>query len=251
MTVRNWKAWEKCPPANADCHWDWGKLKGAFGGKIMPTDWDGVVERHGRFLVFETKIGDAPIPTGQRIALRAAVDTGFFTVCVLWIDGNSPRKMQIITKGSAGEIDNITFDIVYDFCRDWYEWADGFGRDCKLPQKTPLDISFFEGVVSSDVDGFLDFNGKFFAFFQLQHKTQELKYSQLLALQRLADTVAKVKPAVSIIASHTAEPGEMIDAAGSIVRRYRYKGKWFHPQKQTTLREAVEKFLVLFDANGK
>ena len=112
-------------------------------------------------------------------------------------------------------------------------------------------LRFHNGITPTDIDGFFDFGDSFFVFFELKYSDAPLPYGQLLALQRLADTVAKVKPAVLIIASHTAEPGEMIDAAGSIVRRYRYKGKWFHPQKQTTLREAVEKFLVLFDANGK
>jgi len=122
MTVRNWEKYNQCPPANQDCHWDWACLKGAFPGKIMPTDWDGVVEYKKRFLVFETKLGrDVPIPTGQRLAFEAVLKTGVFTVVVLWINDGEPVQMQVWTKDTKWPVAEATRNSVKEFAARWAE----------------------------------------------------------------------------------------------------------------------------------
>jgi hypothetical protein len=72
-------------PAAYDGEFDWDFLLPAFRGtKVEPMDWDGVVERRSRFLVFETKPPDKDVPDGQRITLETAVKTGWFTVIVTY-----------------------------------------------------------------------------------------------------------------------------------------------------------------------
>jgi len=72
-------------PYAFDGVFDWSWLEGCFGDtKIMPMDIDGIIERKGHFLVFETKEKGKPIPQGQKILLRALYDTGCFTICILW-----------------------------------------------------------------------------------------------------------------------------------------------------------------------
>ena len=42
--------------------------------KVWPTDFDAVIEwRNSAWLVFEVKLGDAPVPKGQRLALERYV----------------------------------------------------------------------------------------------------------------------------------------------------------------------------------
>lgn len=57
-------------PALFDGEFQWDFLKPAFNGtKIMPMDFDAVIERHGHVLIFETKTDGKDIEQGQRITL--------------------------------------------------------------------------------------------------------------------------------------------------------------------------------------
>ena len=55
MTIHYPKTFNECPSAGFDGIFDWDFLKGCWGGSIQPTDIDGIVERFGRVLMFETK----------------------------------------------------------------------------------------------------------------------------------------------------------------------------------------------------
>lgn len=71
-------------PAGFDGVFHWDFLKPAFAPtKIEPMDLDAIVERNGKFLVFETKGNGVPIPQGQLITLEQLTGTGLFTVIVL------------------------------------------------------------------------------------------------------------------------------------------------------------------------
>ena len=61
-------------PAGFDGVFEWDFLLPAFGGtKISPMDFDCVVERRRRFLIFETKHPGKKLPMGQAITLRTAL----------------------------------------------------------------------------------------------------------------------------------------------------------------------------------
>lgn len=93
MTIKYPEKFESAAPAGFDGKFDWDFLLPAFAPtKIEPMDWDAVIERKGRFLVFETKSGELPIPQGQIIALEAAAKTGFFTIIIL--RAKSPPDIQ-------------------------------------------------------------------------------------------------------------------------------------------------------------
>lgn len=74
----------KSPSAGFDGVFDWSWTKDCFGEtKITPMDFDGVVERRGNFLLFETKKPGKNIPTGQLITLQSAHKLGCFTIMII------------------------------------------------------------------------------------------------------------------------------------------------------------------------
>ncbi len=82
--IRNQAAFDSKPPAQYDGFFDWSWTKGCFGNpKIEPMDFDGVVERKGQFLVFETKDVGKSIPPGQFITLIEAHKLGCFTIMLI------------------------------------------------------------------------------------------------------------------------------------------------------------------------
>ena len=84
MAIVRPEAFAQSPSADFDGVFDWDFLRPAFAGtKIMPMDFDCVVERGGKFLCFETKNKGVEVPNGQRRALENAVMTGPWTVIIL------------------------------------------------------------------------------------------------------------------------------------------------------------------------
>jgi hypothetical protein len=58
---------QRCPCA---CHWNWGWLSEAFGENTSSVaDIDGVIERHGCFLLIEAKRSPKDMTEGQRLML--------------------------------------------------------------------------------------------------------------------------------------------------------------------------------------
>jgi hypothetical protein len=76
--------------------WDWKCLEGCFGGtRISPTDIDGLVEVNGNFLLLEAKSANAEPHMGQRLTFNALVNTGLFTVLVIYGSPGMPERMQV------------------------------------------------------------------------------------------------------------------------------------------------------------
>ncbi|UCD59140.1 MAG: hypothetical protein JSV16_08640 [Candidatus Hydrogenedentota bacterium] len=81
-------AFQSWLPAQYDGVFAWDFLIPAFARQnqlspIRPSDFDGVVERRGRSLIYETKTdASVPLPLGQRNALEAymALRPGFITI---------------------------------------------------------------------------------------------------------------------------------------------------------------------------
>lgn len=141
-TINHPGAFLKSPAAGFDGVFDWSWTQDCFGGKrIKPMDFDGVVERKGNFILFETKNLGVPIPDGQRYTLEAAHRLGCFTI--LLIHGKqTPEHAEIWYPGSAQK---KTFSGVEDIRKvvgDWYLYAD-------KKQHKAVDVSFLNRKISA------------------------------------------------------------------------------------------------------
>lgn len=107
--------------------WDWAILDGCFGEtKIKPTDIDGLVERHGKFLWIETKAPGAHIPEGQYRTFQAALKTQAFTVFVVWGETNKPEEVQVMTRHAIHDKEKCDVDKLRNLVARWFEYANGF-----------------------------------------------------------------------------------------------------------------------------
>jgi hypothetical protein len=103
---------------------DWSWTQGCFGDKkITPMDFDGVVERKGNFLVFETKNLNVQIPSGQLYTLQALHRLGCFTI--LLIHGKTQPERIEVWYPSSTEVKVLHgVDSARQTVSGWYTWAD-------------------------------------------------------------------------------------------------------------------------------
>lgn len=129
-TIKHPETFRRAAPAGFDGVFDWSWTQGCFGaGKITPMDLDGVIERKGQFLVFETKDVGVQIPQGQLYTLQALHRLGFFTIMI--IHGKiCPEVAHCWYPASKTKITLHGPDEARDFVARWYRWSDTKGR-CK------------------------------------------------------------------------------------------------------------------------
>lgn len=91
---------------------------------ITPMDFDGVVERHSNYLIFETKDVGVDISKGQLITLKNLQKPKTFTVMKIWGKEN-PEKMEI---NSHDGVVKTTCDLgeMKNYVSRWYSWANNF-----------------------------------------------------------------------------------------------------------------------------
>lgn len=150
-TIKHPGSFKNSPAAGYDGVFDWAWTQGCFGpGKITPMDFDGVVERKGNFIVFETKDAGVPIPKGQEITLQSAHALGVFTIMLIHGKG-SPEAAQIWCQPDfrGGKVMKsfapICVDRARDFVTSWYEYAD------KNP-KQKIDVTLLNRRITSIAD---------------------------------------------------------------------------------------------------
>jgi len=108
-TINHPRAFENSPAADYDGVFDWGWTRGClWNPSVTPTDWDGVIERNGYFIVFETKNPGAPIKDGQWYALKSAHALGVVTIMTIYgkavpQDGFIWRPGALMTTPESGE----------------------------------------------------------------------------------------------------------------------------------------------------
>ncbi len=123
--IRNMTKFSEFPPAGHDGVFEWDFLNGAFGPSVMPMDFDGVVERNGRFLLFETKSEGVPIPKGQQITLESAQATGFFTIYIL--RGKTAETIKSAEywydNGFRATHKDIDASAIRQECAEWWDYA--------------------------------------------------------------------------------------------------------------------------------
>ena len=148
-TIKHPDTFLKSPSAGFDGVFDWSWTQGCFGEKkITPMDFDGLVERKGNFILFETKNLGVEVPVGQLYTFQSAYDLGCFTI--LFIQGKTkPEFVKVwcqpnFYKGKCQEEYRPITDLekVRKLVSDWYEFAD------RNPRKN-VDISFLNKKITS------------------------------------------------------------------------------------------------------
>lgn len=107
--------------AYRDAAQDWVILEGCFGGKIRPSDIDGIVERNGHFLVLEKKPSGYEFRGGQALLFSRLSALPRFTVLILRGDGQDCESMQVWGQPTQP----CTLEAIRDFCHAWYDVANG------------------------------------------------------------------------------------------------------------------------------
>lgn len=130
------------PAAGYDGVFDWSWTQGCFGtGRITPMDFDGVVERKGNFILFETKNLGVPIPAGQMYTLQAAHRLGCFTIFLIH-GKTSPEAAQVWYPGRDARHEFEGLEAIKERVAAWYSYAEA------NPHK-PVDISFLNRRIST------------------------------------------------------------------------------------------------------
>jgi len=116
------KSFQKSLAAGFDGVFDWTWTQGCFGEtKITPMDFDGVVERHRHFLIFESKNIGVPIPTGQELTLGRLRIAKTFTVIKIW--GKSAPEYAEIIHQNGKTIKIAGFAEIKNKVEAWFFWA--------------------------------------------------------------------------------------------------------------------------------
>ena len=141
-TIKHPAGFRHSPAAGFDGVFDWSWTKDCFGGKrITPMDFDGVVERKGNFILFETKNLNVPVPAGQMYTLEAAHRLGCFTIFLIH-GKTTPESAQIWYPGTDRRETYEGADAIREKVGAWYAYAD------RHPQK-PVDVSFLNKRIHS------------------------------------------------------------------------------------------------------
>jgi len=137
-TIRNPELFDRCPAAGFDGIFDWSWTDGCFGGRITPMDFDGVIERKGNFLVFESKTSGAKVPKGQLITLKQLWKMSRFTICFIW-GKKYPEKAQFIYPGNPYSKEYRGVKLIKEKTRQWFLWA----NDRDYSNEAYDDIEYF------------------------------------------------------------------------------------------------------------
>jgi ribosomal protein L37AE/L43A len=100
---------------------DWAMLDGCFTGRISPMDIDGIVERHGLFLMLEHKGRYADAKRGQDILFRGFVKLHVGNMVLLF--GAEGRDIFWIRRYSYGRIDEMPDANLAQLRKCVSEWA--------------------------------------------------------------------------------------------------------------------------------
>ena len=127
-TINHPSTFFRSPSAGFDGVFDWSWTDGCFGDtRIRPMDFDGVVERKGQFIIFETKGVGVPIPKGQLYTLESIHRLGCFTVMLIY-GKTKPESAEVWYPGTSTRRLVVGIDPIQDIVRQWYAYADGIKK---------------------------------------------------------------------------------------------------------------------------
>lgn len=102
----------------------------------------------------------------------------------------------------------------------------------------------FGSITPTDIDGFVEFGDRLFIFIESKFGNTEPPRGQLLALERLCDACEQHghRRSVVLMLKHSvlADSGLDIEFGKLLVSRFRLRGRWRVPKKDTTCREAID-----------
>ncbi len=129
--IKNRKAFNEHPPANADGIMEWDYIIDAIkevnpSSKITPTDIDCVVERKGHYFVIESKKPKVQIPKGQEILLDNLIHAKDFTVVRLW-GKDEPEEFNWVFGKVRGKWEEkkqgYGLEALKILVSKWFKWA--------------------------------------------------------------------------------------------------------------------------------
>lgn len=131
--------------AKKRCLWDrapdWAFLNGCFGASgIKVSDVDGIIERNGLFFMLEWKPPDKRLSTGQRKTFKALVETGLFTILIIWGDPQSPGHIQLADHNGIGERQPAGRDKIVQIVSGWFGWVN-----------TPIGMQHLGGIRRNEI----------------------------------------------------------------------------------------------------
>ena len=99
-------------------------------------------------------------------------------------------------------------------------------------------------ITPTDIDGYIDYRGRYHILFELKHRNAPVKQGQRLAMDRLCNDLNKVRPTIYIIAEHNQDnPSDLINVGSCVVREFKYKGDWQVPKNRIFLSAMVKDFI--------
>lgn len=101
---------------------DYRWLGDTLPGRVAPTDFDFVLERHGRFLIIEFKPPGGALPMGQRITLKALARDPRFTVWIVW-HGDGELRATLGPVDARGDIlvrEEMSLTHLRSLVKKWY-----------------------------------------------------------------------------------------------------------------------------------
>jgi uncharacterized protein YbjQ (UPF0145 family) len=101
-------------------------------------------------------------------------------------------------------------------------------------------------ITPTDIDMFIEYHNKLFIFAETKYGDADIPRGQKLALERLCDAAQRSgKESIAFITRHTAEIGEDIDMAMTVVDEYRWKYEWKKQSRDNVLHlvNAVQQFI--------
>jgi len=107
---------------------NWKPIYQAFPPKNHPGDIDGILERHGQFLIIEKKqVGATVVPwSGQTRTLKALHNLGVFTIIYIWGDEANPQAICVIRPTDEFQINPqpVTYNEWISILKEWWAFAE-------------------------------------------------------------------------------------------------------------------------------
>ena len=106
---------------------NWDEDIKCFPRGIQPTDIDGMVEIHGKFLFIEEKGAGVNMGVGQSLAFRRLSQLPGVSV-ILKRPKDTGLELAVVTGDNAKNWETVTVDEYHDRLRRWADWAQSFPR---------------------------------------------------------------------------------------------------------------------------
>lgn len=101
-------------------------------------------------------------------------------------------------------------------------------------------------IYPTDIDGIIEYKDSEYILFEVKYSGVDVPLGQRIAIQRMVDDFTKIgKRAVAFVCEHTVrDADEPVVAAWCKVREVYYgeEKQWKIPEKETTVREAIDRF---------